>query len=148
VHGRSAWRALVAQAIVDASWALANRGGGRFDVHYMLGATLVNYSAWVGGTALGVLGGELIGNPDDLGLDAFFPAFFLGLLVNELRGPTAVAAAAFGAAVALVLIPITPPGVPVLAACVGALVALVNVSGERSALAPKHFLRSGGKMAA
>ena len=85
VRGGRLWRALVGQAIIDASWALANRGGGRFDVDYMLGATLVNYPAWVAGTAIGVFAGEVIGDPSDLGLDAIFPAFFLGLLANELR---------------------------------------------------------------
>jgi 4-azaleucine resistance transporter AzlC len=143
VHGRAAWRALVGQAIIDASWALANRGRGRFDVAYMLGATIVNYPAWVGGTVIGVLAGEAIGNPDDLGLDALFPAFFLGLLANELRGPAAVAAAAIGAGVALALTPFTPPGVPVLAACLGALVGLVEVSGERRRREARDF-RGGG----
>lgn len=124
VHGGRLWRALVGQAIIDASWALANRGQGRFDVYYMLGATLVNYPAWVAGTAIGVFGGGLIANTDDLGLDAIFPAFFLGLLANELRGSLSVAAAAVGAAVALALTPFTPAGVPILAACAGALLAL------------------------
>ena len=124
VRGGRPWRALTGQAIVDASWALANRGEGRFDVHFMLGATLVNYPAWVAGTAIGVFGGGLIGNSDDLGFDAIFPAFFLGLLANELRGSLSVGAAAVGAAVALALTPFTPAGVPILAACAGVLVAL------------------------
>jgi 4-azaleucine resistance transporter AzlC len=123
-HGSRLWRALVGQAIIDASWALANRGGGRFDVAYMVGATLPNYPAWVGGTALGVLGGGLIGDPADFGLDAIFPAFFLGLLANELRDPVARGAAAIGAGVALVLTPFVPAGLPVLAACAGALLGL------------------------
>jgi 4-azaleucine resistance transporter AzlC len=122
--GRRLWRALVGQAIIDASWALANRGGGRFDVHYMLGATLVNYPAWVGGTALGVFGGELVGDPGDLGLDAIFPAFFLGLLANELRDSLSIGAALIGAGVALALTPFAPAGVPILAACAGALLGL------------------------
>ena len=124
VRGRALWRALVGQAIIDASWALANRGGGRFDVRYMLGATLVNYPAWVAGTAIGALGGGVIGDPSDLGLDAIFPAFFLGLLASELRGAMSAGAALIGAAVALALTPFTPPGVPVLAACAGALLGL------------------------
>jgi 4-azaleucine resistance transporter AzlC len=122
--GRRLWRALVGQAIIDASWALANRGGGRFDVQYMLGATLVNYPAWVAGTALGVFGGELIGDPKDLGLDAIFPAFFLGLLANELRDSLSIRAALIGAGVALALTPFAPAGVPILAACAGALLGL------------------------
>jgi 4-azaleucine resistance transporter AzlC len=124
VHGPRLWRALVGQAIIDASWALANRGGGRFDVHYMVGATLLNYPAWVGGTALGVFAGGIVGDPSDLGLDAIFPAFFLGLLANELRDPVSRGAAAVGAGVALALTPFTPAGVPVLAACTGALLGL------------------------
>ena len=124
VRGGVPWRALAGQAIIDASWALANRGGGRFDVHYMVGATLVNYPAWVAGTAIGVFGSEALGDASDLGLDAIFPAFFLGLLANELRDRRAIAAAAIGAAVALALTPFTPAGVPVLAACAGALLGL------------------------
>jgi 4-azaleucine resistance transporter AzlC len=123
-RGGVPWRALTGQAIIDASWALANRGGGRFDVHYMLGATLVNYPAWVAGAAIGVFGSGVIGNPAALGFDAIFPAFFLGLLANELRGRLSIGAAGIGAVVALALTPFTPAGVPVLAACAGALLGL------------------------
>ena len=126
VRGGVLWRTLTGQAIIDASWALANRGGGRFDVHYMLGATLVNYPAWVAGAAIGVFGSGVIGNPATLGLDAIFPAFFLGLLANELRGGLSIGAAGIGAAVALALTPFTPAGVPVLAACAGALLGLAR----------------------
>jgi predicted branched-subunit amino acid permease len=96
----------------------------------MVGATLPAYPVWVAGTALGVFGGELIGDPDRLGLDAIFPAFFLTLLVQgELRsGRRAIAAACIGAAVALALVPLVPPGVPVIAASVGAL---LGITGER-----------------
>jgi 4-azaleucine resistance transporter AzlC len=124
VHGSRLRRILSGQAIIDASWALANRGGGRFDVPFMVGATLVNYPAWVGGAAIGVLGGGAIGNPDDLGFDAIFPAFFLGLLANELRRPESAGAALIGATVALALTPVAPAGVPVLAASAGALLGL------------------------
>ncbi|HEY6523211.1 MAG TPA: AzlC family ABC transporter permease [Solirubrobacteraceae bacterium] len=116
-------RALRGQAIVDASWALANRGGGRFDIEYLLGSTLAQYPAWVGGTVLGVLAGGLIGNPRSLGLDAIFPAFFLGLLVAEMRRPQARPVAALGAVIALVLIPLTPAGVPIIVAAAGVFVA-------------------------
>ena len=78
----------------------------------------------MGGTALGVLLGDAIGDPDKFGLDALFPAFFLALLVPELRTRTEVAVALGAAAIALVLTPITPAGVPILAACLVALVGL------------------------
>jgi predicted branched-subunit amino acid permease len=116
-------RALRGQAIVDASWALANRGGGRFDIEYLLGSTLAQYPAWVGGTVLGVLAGGLIGNPRSLGLDAIFPAFFLGLLVAEMRRPQARPVAALGAIVALALTPLTPAGVPIIVAAAAVFVA-------------------------
>src|SRR4029453_8657643 len=107
--------AFEAQATVDASWALANRGGGRFDREILIGATLPQYAAWVGGTVVGVLAGDSI-DPDALGLDVLFPAFFLGLLIEELRsGREHMAAAGIAAAVALVLIPFVPPGVPIIA---------------------------------
>ena len=125
LRGRAGSRALVGQAMVDASWAMANRGGGRYDARFMVGATIPNYPAWVGGTALGVVAGDLIGNPDRLGLDVVFPAFFLTLLAVEAgRSRRAVVVAAVGAGVALALAPITPPGAPVLAASVAALLGL------------------------
>jgi 4-azaleucine resistance transporter AzlC len=116
-------RALRGQALVDASWALANRGGGRFDIDFLLGSTMAQYPAWVGGTVLGALAGGLIGNPRSLGLDAIFPAFFLGLLVAELRRPQARPVAALGAVIALVLTPLTPAGVPIIVAAAAVFVA-------------------------
>src|SRR5688572_19915516 len=121
-------RALVGQAMIDASWAMANRGGGRFDSAFMIGATLPSYPCWVAGTAIGVFAGDAIGDPESLGLDALFPAFFLGLLLTgELRSDrVAVLAAALGAVVALALIPLAPPGVPVIAASAVALIGLAR----------------------
>ena len=116
-------RALRGQALVDASWALANRGGGRFDIEFLLGSTLAQYPAWVGGTVVGALAGGLIGNPRSLGLDAIFPAFFLGLLVAEMRRPGARPIAALGALIALILTPLTPAGVPIIVAAAAVFVA-------------------------
>jgi 4-azaleucine resistance transporter AzlC len=114
-------RALEGQAVIDASWALASRGGGRFDREFMIGATIPQGVAWIVGTAIGALGGNVIGNPERLGLDVIFPAFFLALLAEELRGGRrAVTVALLGAALALALVPFTPPGVPVIAACAAA----------------------------
>lgn len=118
-------RALEGQAVVDASWALASRGGGRFDREFMIGATIPQVAVWIGGTAIGALGGDLLGDPARLGLDAIFPAFFLALLVEELRnGRSAVTVAVLAAVLALLLVPFAPPGVPVIAACAAALLGL------------------------
>ena len=132
LRGRALRRAAHGQAMIDASWAMASLGGGRFDPSFMIGATLPSYPAWVAGTALGVFGGELIGDPETLGLDAMFPAFFLALLAGgELRsGRRAVATACIGATIALILVPIAPPGVPVIAASVAALLGLRRASTE------------------
>jgi predicted branched-subunit amino acid permease len=115
-------RFLQGQAIVDASWAMANRGGGRFDRDFMIGATAVAYPAWVGGTIVGVLAGGALGDPESLGLDALFPAFFLALLVEEARSRTTFAVALGGAAIALALTPVAPPGVPIVAASAAVLI--------------------------
>src|SRR5215203_5174966 len=118
-------RALEGQAVIDASWALASRGGGRFDREFMMGATAPQVAAWIGGTVIGVLASGVVGNAERLGLDAVFPAFFVALLADELRGGgQTVAAALIAAALSLALIPIVPPGVPVIAACAGALLGL------------------------
>ncbi len=126
-------RSMTAQAMIDFSWAAASRGGGRFDPTFMVGATLPSYPCWVGGTAIGVAAGDLIGNPANLGLDAMFPAFFLALLVEgELRPGLPTQVAALGALIALVLIPFTPAGVPIIAASAAALLGL---AADRKAVA-------------
>lgn len=117
-------RLLESQLIVDESWALSARTDGTFDRRILLGAGLMLYAGWVLGTALGVLGGGFLGDPETLGLDAAFPALFLALLVGQLRTGRAVAAALAGGAIALVLLPFTPPGVPIIVAVLGCLVGL------------------------
>jgi 4-azaleucine resistance transporter AzlC len=117
-------RAVQGQTVVDASWALANRGDGTFDRWLLFGTTAPQYVTWVLGTVLGALGGDLLGDTDRLGLDAVFPTFFLGILIAELREPRSRFVALCGAAIALALVPFTPPGVPILVAAVAALLGL------------------------
>jgi 4-azaleucine resistance transporter AzlC len=111
------WRRVFeAQLIVDESWAISSRGDGRYDRGLLLGAGLVLYPCWVLSSTLGAVAGDLLGDPEKLGLDAAFPALFLALLVPQLRSRRAVAAAVGGAAVALALVPIAPAGLPIVAA--------------------------------
>jgi predicted branched-subunit amino acid permease len=117
-------RAAQGQTVVDASWALASRGDGTFDRWLLFGTTAPQYVTWVLGTVVGAFGGELLGDTDRLGLDAVFPMFFLGILVAELREPRSRFVAICGATIALALVPFTPPGVPILAASVAALLGL------------------------
>ena len=119
-------RALQGQTVVDPSWALANRGDGSFDRHLLMGATVPQYAGWLSGTVVGAFAGDVVGEIDRFGLDAIFPTFFLALLAAELREPRSRAVALAGAAIALALVPFTPPGVPVLAAGVAALVGLTR----------------------
>lgn len=119
-------RFLKAQLVVDESWAIAARGSGEFVAGRLLGAGVVLWLSWVGGTIIGVFGGEALGDPAALGLDAAFPALFLALLVSQLTGHRAAPAALLGAAIAIVLTPVTPPGVPIIAASAAALVGLVD----------------------
>jgi 4-azaleucine resistance transporter AzlC len=104
------------QLIVDESWALSQVGGGRIDRRMLVGAGLLLFPCWVGGTALGVFGGGALGDPKRLGLDAAFPALFLVLLITLTVSRRAIVAAVAGGLIALVLLPITPAGVPVIAA--------------------------------
>jgi 4-azaleucine resistance transporter AzlC len=115
-------RFLRAQLVVDETWALSADGRGGHDVKILVGAGIVLYAAWVAGTSAGVLFGDLIGDPGRLGLDAAFPALFLALLVPNLDRPNARAAAVLGAAIALALTPIAPPGVPIVAAALACLI--------------------------
>jgi branched chain amino acid efflux pump len=140
LRGGTLGRAAVGQAMIDASWAMANLGRGRFDPAFMVGATAPSYPAWVGGTVIGVIAGDAIGDPDSLGLDALFPAFFLALLfAGELRtGPRAWAAAALGAATALTLVDFVPPGVPVIAASLAALIGLVGPEAKAETIATEE----------
>ena len=119
-------RALEGQTVLTTSWALAAREGGRFDRAFMIGATVPQYVAWTGGTAIGVLAHDVGGSVEALGLDAIFPAFFLALLIRgmESGGKRAIAATAVAAVLAAVLVPIAPPGIPVLAASGAALLGL------------------------
>jgi 4-azaleucine resistance transporter AzlC len=122
-----AWlRFLKAQLVVDESWAIAARGGGTFDAGRLIGAGIVLWLAWVGGTLIGAIGGEALGDPGTLGLDAAFPALFLALLVTQLGSRPAVIAALLGTAVSLALVPVAPPGVPIVAAAAAALIGLAR----------------------
>ena len=109
-------RLLESQLIVDESWAMSRRTDGRYDRRLLVGAGLVLYLCWVGGTVIGALAGDALGDPASLGLDAAFPALFLAILVPQVRSRRALAAAVLGGTIALALVPVAPAGVPIVAA--------------------------------
>ncbi len=127
-------RLLHAHLTVDETWAVAAEGQGRWNPQVLIGAGVVLWLAWVGGTVAGVLFGDVIGDPNRWGLDAAFPALFLALLAPQVRDarpaaasrrrlrdrPTLLAAIG-GATIALILTPFTPAGVPIVAASLACL---------------------------
>lgn len=119
-------RAAQGQTVVDASWALANRGDGTFDRWLLFGTTAPQYLTWTLGSVVGAVFGDALGDPDRLGLDAIYPTFFLALLIAEMRDRTTRWVAVSGGLLALVLVPVAPPGIPVLAASAVALVGLAR----------------------
>ena len=121
MRGGPVRRALEGQAVVDASLILARTGEGRYGVRRLLGSTLPQFTGWTLGTLGGVLAGDAIPDPKVLGLDALFPAFFLVLVWSELGDRAARVTAATATLIALVLIPIAPPGIPVVAASLAVL---------------------------
>ena len=114
-------RLFESQLIVDESWVVSRRPDGRYDRRILIGAGAVLYVVWVTGTAVGVLVGDAIADPETLGLDAAFPALFLALLVPQISSRRALAVAALAAVIALVLIPFTPAGVPIIVASAACL---------------------------
>jgi 4-azaleucine resistance transporter AzlC len=123
---RGGWlqRFMQAQLVVDESWAVSARAGGRFDVRVLVVVGITLYAAWLAGTAVGVITGSALGDPNRLGLDGAFPALFLALLAPQLRARPTVASALLGGAIALVLVPLVPPGLPIIAAASAALIGL------------------------
>jgi predicted branched-subunit amino acid permease len=120
-HGSLPRRLLQAQLVVDETWAMTIRRKGGFDLQVLLGAGIVLYLCWNFGTAGGLVLGNVIDDPNDLGLDAAFAALFLALLVPQLRGRREAMAALLGGGIARVLIPFAPAGAPIVAGAAGSL---------------------------
>ena len=116
-------RAIQGLTLVDASWAAAHMGEGRFDRHVLIGGMLPQYPGWVLGTAVGAIGANKLGDPGAIGLDAVFPAFFLALLVSEAATSRAGRVTAIcGALIALLLTPVLPAGLPILLASAASVI--------------------------
>ena len=122
LHPRGFARLWTAHFVIDETTAMAVSQATPRARRFAFWATgLILFSLW----QLGSLGGALIGNavnPEEIGLDAAAPAVFLALLWPSLRRREARWVALAGAVIALALVPIAPPGIPVVAAAVAALV--------------------------
>ncbi|WP_430867063.1 AzlC family ABC transporter permease [Demequina aurantiaca] len=78
---------------------------------------------WNAFTVVGALVGARIGDPADWGLDAAAAAAFLALVWPRLASRRAQAVAGASGVLALLLTPVTPAGIPILAAALIAVIA-------------------------
>lgn len=121
---RRAWRALGAQLVIDESTAVALGQEESRSARLGFWATgLAVFVLWNAATLFGALAGARLGDPRTYGLDAAAPAAFIALLAPRLRGRSPWTVAALAALVALLLVPVAPVGVPVLAAALVAVAA-------------------------
>ncbi|MCX6397731.1 MAG: AzlC family ABC transporter permease [Propionibacteriales bacterium] len=119
---RGARRAAAAHLVIDESAAMSvTRGSTSAARTGFLTTGIGVFVLWNLATLGGALAGESLGDPRDYGLDAAVGGAFLALLWPRLDSITSRAAALLAAALALALVPLTPAGVPVLAAAVVAL---------------------------
>ncbi|MGE4537308.1 MAG: AzlC family ABC transporter permease [Desulfovibrio sp.] len=104
----SGWRkrelAAFSFELTDESFALhaARFGRGDKDKKRTLAINLLAQSAWVLGTALGVIVGDALGDGRAFALDFALPGMFVALLAGQLKGPSHVVAALAGAGFSLV----------------------------------------------
>lgn len=121
-------RAAAAHVLIDESTAMAvNRGTTAAARLGFLTTGLAVFVLWNVATAIGAFAGEAVGDPRAFGLDAAVGAAFLALLWPRLADRRNVLVGVLAAAVALSVVPLTAPGVPVLAA--GGVAVLVGVLG-------------------
>jgi 4-azaleucine resistance transporter AzlC len=127
-HG---WRrAAAAHVLIDESTAMSvNRESTEAARLGFLTTGVSVFVLWNLATAIGAVAGEAVGDPRTYGLDAAVGAAFLALLWPRLKDRRNILVAALAAAVALSMVPLTAPGVPVLAA--GGVALLVGVLARR-----------------
>lgn len=131
VRGPRRW--LAALGTIDESTAMAvaqpDAELARTGFWWTFGAVYVFWNTF---TLVGAVGAHALGDTARFGLDAVVPAAFLALLAPRLRtGALERRVAVVAALIAFVLIPLTPPGVPVLAASAALLLA-AGLPGSRA----------------
>lgn len=110
-------RAMAAQFVIDETTAMMSAQDdpeAARDAFWFTGLWL--FAFWNVGTVVGVLAGGLLEDPGAWGLDAAFPAAFVALIVPHVRTRPGQVSAVLGAAIAVVAVPFTPAGAPMLIA--------------------------------
>lgn len=132
--GSFRFRAAASQLMIDESVAVgtAQSDPQAQKIGYLTGGLTVfifwNITTLIGAIALGS-SGDLV---EKFGLDATVPAAFAALLWPRMKTPESRRVAILGALIAVVLIPIAPPGIPIVAS--GLAVFAANVTLRRAAL--------------
>lgn len=123
------WRRLgLAHLIIDESTGVGAVGRNRDDARLgFLVTGLGVFVAWNIGTIVGVLSGDLIGDPGRFGLDVAFPASFLALLGPHRRNRPGRTTAAWAAVIVLVSVSFVPVGAPILLASLAIVPGMVLV---------------------
>ena len=118
LKGSLLWRAGVSQLMIDESTAIGSSQATHELRRYgYLWGGLSVFVLWNATTLIGVsVLSEAESLITDLGIDATIPAAFLGLIWNKLENAKHRVVAVIGAMTALILIPFTPAGIPVIAA--------------------------------
>lgn len=122
------WRALASQLMIDEATAVAVSSDDpalrRFG--YLAGGLSV-FVLWNVATLVGAL---VVASAGDLverwGLDATIPAAFLALLWPRLRDARHRRAIAAGLVIAALLVPVTPPGIPIIASALGVIAGVLR----------------------
>jgi predicted branched-subunit amino acid permease len=123
-------RLLAAHLVIDESTAMAvmrdDERAGRL-AFWATGTSV--FVLWNLATLAGAAGARALADPAVLGLDAAAPAAFLALLAPRLRDRSTWLPSAAAAGLALLLTPVLPTGVPILAAAL--LVVLIGARPAR-----------------
>jgi branched chain amino acid efflux pump len=116
--------ALAAQFVLDETAAMVIARDDQREQRYAFWFTgVLLFVVWNLGTIGGAIGGSAIGDTATFGLDAVVPAAFLALIWPRLDDHASRLVAIGGALIATALVPVLPPGIPVLAAAPVAVVA-------------------------
>lgn len=121
------WRALASQWMIDETMAVGASQTGKEAQRYgylLTGAML--YTSWNVSTAVGALLSEAGDLVTTFGIDATIPAAFLALVWPRLMDPWQRRVVLGGAVIAVLLVPVAPAGIPIIAA--GVAVFLVRRS--------------------
>jgi 4-azaleucine resistance transporter AzlC len=120
---------LLAFTLTDETFAIniADAREGHATRFSMLGVGAISWIGWTGGTLVGALAGNAIGDPSKWGVEFAMPAMFTALLVGQMTRKREVVAAALAAVLALALSAVLPGQWPVVIAAVAAATVMTVV---------------------